>query len=192
MTTQQSRVHNDELARLLSQSATGDHRAFARLYDLTSARVYGLVLRVINDRSHAEEVVQECYLRFWQHADRYDRDRGGVVNWMLTIAHRRSVDRIRSEQLHRTRSSEYATANAGVPPTPVEDAVERLEERVTLRHCLGRLTDLQRNSIEMSYFGGLSYPEVAAQTSTPVPTIKSRIRDGLRSLRDCVKTGART
>lgn len=192
MTTHPSRVQDDELALLLTQSAAGDHRAFARLYDLTSARVYGLVLRVINDRSHAEEVVQECYLKFWQHADRYDRSRGGVVNWMLTIAHRRSVDRIRSEEVHRRRGTEYANANAAVPPAPVEESVERRDERITLRRCLGRLTDLQRNSIEMSYFGGMTYPEVAAQTSTPLPTIKSRIRDGLRSLRDCVKTGERS
>lgn len=178
-----------ELADLLAAAAAGDNAAFARLYDLTSGRVYGLVLRVINDRSHAEEVVQEAYLYYWQQAHRYDPSRGGVVNWMLTIAHRRSVDRIRSESLYRRRGSEYADADAAVPSTPVVEIVERRDESRTLRRCLGTLTNLQRDSIELSYFSGMTYPEVAEHTSTPLPTIKSRIRDGLRSLRNCVRSG---
>ncbi|MCF8609617.1 sigma-70 family RNA polymerase sigma factor [Gordonia sp. HY285] len=177
-----------ELSRLLAASADGDHSAFARLYDLTNARVYGLALRVLNDRSHAEEVVQESYLHFWQQAHRYSSARGSVVNWMLTIAHRRSVDRIRSEELYRRRGSEYTSANTAVPSTPLVEVVEQHEETLTLRRCLGRLTNLQRDSIELSYFDGMTYPEVAAYTATPLPTIKSRIRDGLRSLRHCVKT----
>lgn len=178
-----------DLPRLLAASAAGDQASFARLYDLTNARVYGLVLRVLKDRSHAEEVVQESYLRYWQQADQYSAARGSVVSWMLTIAHRRSVDRIRSEELYRKRGSEYANANASVPPTPVVELVEQHDETMTLRICLGRLTNLQREGIELSYFDGMTYPEVAAHTSTPLPTIKSRIRDGLRNLRNCVKTG---
>ncbi|WP_132993438.1 ECF RNA polymerase sigma factor SigK [Gordonia zhaorongruii] len=179
----------NDLAHLLVESAAGDHSAFARLYDLTSARVYGLVLRILHDRSHAEEVVQESYLRYWQHASEYDPARGSVISWMMTIAHRRSVDRVRSEELHRQRGSQYSTANTAVPPAPVTEPLEQREEAATLRQCLSRLTELQRNSIELSYFSGMTYPEVAAHTATPLPTIKSRIRDGLRSLRTCVKTG---
>ncbi|GAA4681030.1 ECF RNA polymerase sigma factor SigK [Gordonia humi] len=179
----------DDLSRLLAESAGGDKTAFARLYDLTNARVYGLALRVLNDRSHAEEVVQEAYLHFWQQADKYSAARGSVVNWMLTIAHRRCVDRIRSEELYRRRGAEYASANAAVPSTPIVEIVERHDETRTLRRCLGRLTNLQRDSIELSYFSGMTYPEVAEHTSTPLPTVKSRIRDGLRNLRNCVKTG---
>lgn len=183
-------LDDTDTTELLSLSAAGDHVAFAHLYDLTSARVYGLALRVLKDRHHAEEVVQESYLRFWQQADDYDPARGSVVNWMLTITHRRSVDRVRSEELHRRRAAGYSSASAAVPQPPVDETVVDHDDTQALNRCLRRLTALQRSTIEMSYFDGMTYPEVAATTSTPLPTIKSRIRDGLRSLRDCVKGGA--
>jgi len=175
-----------DLSQLLTQSSHGDRDAFARLYDLTSSRIYGLALRVLRDRHHAEEVVQESYMQYWQKAHEYDVSRGSVTTWMMTIAHRRAVDRVRSEELQRRRGAQYLAANGPVPAAPVSDAVLAQEESSTLRQCLGRLTDLQRDSIELSYFGGLSYPEVAAHTATPLPTTKSRIRDGLRRLRLCM------
>lgn len=184
-----SQAGDADLANLLAASAAGDQTAFASLYDRTSGQVYGLVLRILNDRSHAEEVVQEAYLHYWQQADHYRPALGTVRNWMLTIAHRRSVDRIRSEELYRKRGSEYADAEAAVPPTPVVEIVEGRDQSRTLRRCLDHLTNLQRDSIELSYFSGMTYPQVAERMSTPLPTIKSRIRDGLRSLRNCVKTG---
>jgi RNA polymerase sigma-70 factor (ECF subfamily) len=175
-----------DLSQLLTQASQGDRDAFARLYDRTSSRIYGLALRILRDRNHAEEVVQEAYMQYWQRAHEYDVSRGSVTTWMMTIAHRRAVDRVRTEELQRRRSAQYLAENGSVPTAPVTDAVLAHEESVTLRHCLGRLTDLQRDSIELSYFGGLSYPEVAAHTATPLPTIKSRIRDGLRRLRLCM------
>lgn len=185
-----TRSQEPDLTGLLSAAADGDREAFTALYDLTSARVYGLALRILADRSHAEEVVQESYLQCWQQADRFDARRGTALGWMMTITHRRAVDRVRAEQLHRRRSAEYASAGAAVPEPPVGEDVERRDEAVTLRQCLGLLTALQRSTIEMSYFGGMSYPEVAEHTDTPLPTIKSRIRDGLRRLRRCVSEGA--
>ena len=174
------------LQDLVSAAAAGDRGAFAQLYDLTSARIYGLALRVIRDPSYAEEIVQEAYLQYWQKAADYHPGRGSVITWMMTIAHRRAVDRIRSEELHRRRSVEYGTSNGSVPQAiPLEVVVER-EETHTLHRCLDQLTDLQRSTIEMSYFNGMTYPQVAEQTATPLPTIKSRIRDGLRSLRSCL------
>ncbi|MGC4961926.1 sigma-70 family RNA polymerase sigma factor [Gordonia sp. DT218] len=179
----------DLLRTLLADSAGGDRGAFARLYDLTSARIYGLALRVVRDRNYAEEVVQEAYLVFWQKAADYHPARGTVISWMMTIAHRRAVDRVRTEELQHRKIAEYGATNqapAGTP-APLEIVVDR-EENDELRTCLNRLTDLQRDSIEMSYFSGMSYPEVAEQTSTPLPTIKSRIRDGLRKLRHCLRS----
>ncbi|WP_018180541.1 ECF RNA polymerase sigma factor SigK [Jongsikchunia kroppenstedtii] len=175
-----------DLSHLLTQASNGDREAFARLYDRTSSRIYGLALRILRDRNHAEEVVQESYMQYWQRAHEYDVSRGSVTTWMMTIAHRRAVDRVRTEELQRSRSAQYIAENGTVPAAPVTDAVLAQEESDTLRQCLGRLTDLQRNSIELSYFGGLSYPEVAEHTATPLPTIKSRIRDGLRRLRLCM------
>lgn len=185
-----STPQDPDLTRLLVAAGDGDREAFTALYDLTSARIYGLALRVLADRSHAEEVAQESYLQCWQQADRFDAGRGTALGWMMTITHRRAVDRVRAEQLHRRRSAEYASADAGVPAAPVGEDIERRAEAVTLRQCLGRLTDLQRSTIELSYFNGMSYPEVAEHTATPLPTIKSRIRDGLRHLRRCVAAGA--
>jgi RNA polymerase sigma-70 factor (ECF subfamily) len=172
---------------LLAATASGDREAFTHLYDLTNPRIYGLVLRVIRDANYAEEVVQEAYLQYWQQAPTYRPDRGSVITWMMTIAHRRAIDRVRSEELQRRRSTEAGVAQATVSePLPLEVVVDREETR-TLRTCLDDLTALQRSSIEMSYFNGMTYPEVARETDTPLPTIKSRIRDGLRRLRDCVR-----
>lgn len=174
------------LSALLMASAGGDRAAFGRLYDLTSARIYGLALRVIRDVHYAEEVVQESYLQYWQKADQYHPERGSVITWMMTIAHRRAVDRVRTEELQQRKAAEYGAGNASTPhPIPLEVVVDREETRA-LRTCLDRLTELQRASIEMSYFSGMTYPEVAAVTATPLPTIKSRIRDGLRNLKKCM------
>lgn len=174
------------MRELLAASANGDRAAFAQLYDLTNARIYGLALRVIRDANYAEEVVQEAYLQYWQRAPQYRPDRGSVITWMMTIAHRRAIDRIRSEDLHKRRSNEFGVANVTLSqPIPLDIVVDR-DEAATLHTCLATLTDLQRSSIEMSYFNGLTYPEVAAEMATPLPTIKSRIRDGLRRLKNCL------
>ncbi|MDL9944918.1 ECF RNA polymerase sigma factor SigK [Gordonia sp. ABSL11-1] len=179
---------SDLLRSLLADSAEGDRGAFAHLYDLTSARVYGLALRVVRDRNYAEEVVQEAYLQFWQKAAEYHPARGSVISWMMTIAHRRAVDRVRTEELQHRKVSEYESMNREPgTPVPLEIIVDR-EDGDELRTCLSRLTDLQRDSIEMSYFSGMTYPEVAEHTATPLPTIKSRIRDGLRKLRHCLRS----
>ncbi|GAC66279.1 sigma-70 family RNA polymerase sigma factor [Gordonia soli] len=181
-------VDQADLRVLLADSAQGDRGAFARLYDLTSSRIYGLAFRIVRDRHYAEEVVQEAYLQYWQRAGEYHAARGSVLTWMMTIAHRRAVDRVRTEELQRRKVSEFGASNGSVPqPAALEIVVDR-EETEGLRDCLSRLTDLQRDSIELSYFGGMSYPEVAEHTSTPLPTIKSRIRDGLRRLRTCLRS----
>lgn len=176
------------LRDLLTSASTGDRAAFTRLYDLTSSRIYGLAVRVVRDREYAEEVVQEAYLQYWQKAGEYHPARGSVITWMMTIAHRRAVDRVRSEQLQQDRMSAYGAASVETPRNIPLEVVVRADEARTLRACLGQLTDLQRSCIEMSYFGGLTYPEVAQRTDTPLPTIKSRIRDGLRRLRSCLRT----
>lgn len=175
------------LRELLAASSNGDRAAFTRLYDLTSSRIYGLALRVVRDRSHTEEVVQESYLQFWQKAGQYRPDRGSVISWMMTITHRRAVDRVRSEEVHRRKVSDYGQENVERPEASALDVVEGRERAATLRICMGQLTELQRTTIAMSYFGGLTYPEVAERTGTPLPTIKSRVRDGLRGLRNCLK-----
>lgn len=176
-----------ELARLLRQVATGDQAAFARLYDLTCARVYGLAVRVCRDRAVAEDVLQETYLQVWRAADAFCPEQGSASSWLLTIAHRRAVDRVRSEVAARRREQEYSDENTPTAASDTVDLVVSREEGDAVRNCLAKLTDAQRESIALAYFGGLSYPEVAQRLRLGLPAVKSRIRDGMRKLRECME-----
>ena len=175
--------------RLLEQSASGDLDAFARFYDLMSPRVHGLALRILRDPGYAEETVQEVFLQVWKQAADYRPSLGSVQSWVLTITHRRAVDRVRSES-SATRRDE---ADAAAGPTHSDDVAEQVtdqiardEDATAVRLCLGTLTENQRQSIEMAYFSGLTYREVADQLEAALPTVKSRIRDGLRRLKSCL------
>lgn len=169
---------------LMSRVARGDRDAFTQLYDAVAARVFGLTRRVLLDASLAEEVAQEALLEVWRTAARFDPSRGSAAGWIFTIAHRRAVDRVRSEQAAADR--ERRTATAQVPfDTVVEEATVRLEQHA-VRRCLRTLTGLQREAILLAYYGGLSYREVADRLDAPLPTVKTRMRDGLIRLRDCL------
>lgn len=178
-----------DLAGLLKRSARGDQDAFARLYDATSARVHGLVLRVVRDRAQSEEVTQEVFLEVWRQASRYDESRGSALSWLMTIAHRKAVDRVRSAEAATRRDVTYEQHNQ-VPDHDVtaEAAHASLEAR-RVRSALAHLTDVQREAIELAYFGGYTHTEVAALLDLPVGTAKTRIRDGLIRLRDSIGVG---
>lgn len=179
------------LVGLLRQSARGDEQAFAELYDATSARVYGLVLRVVRDPAQAAEVTQDCYLQIWQNAARFDPERGSPLAWMLTLAHRRAVDRVRSAQSGVERDRRYAVREPQQEADVSEAVVERLDaERV--RKALAGLTSIQRQAIELAYFGGYTHTEVAGLLDVPLGTAKTRLRDGLIRLRDFFEGGDRT
>jgi len=172
---------------LLRAVARGDEAAFGRLYDLVAPRVYGLVRRVLRDPAQAEEVTQEVLVEVWRTATRFDPARGSGIGWVCTIAHRRAVDRVRSEQASAERQLK---AGVAVPTqTPRDDVEEqaalRLEQQ-QVRRCLGNLTDLQRESITLAYYGGHTYRQVAELLDTNLPTVKTRMRDGLIRLRDCL------
>lgn len=172
----------------MQRVAEQDRQAFADLYDGTSSRVFGLVKRVLRDSGYAEETLQEVYLQVWQNAGNYRSDMGSVISWILTIGHRRAVDRVRSEQASTRRGVEYSVSTATVETDQVVDSVVTREERRAVIVCLGTLTDTQRESVELSYYGGLSYPQVAERLNAALPTVKSRIRDGLRRLKSCLET----
>ncbi len=176
-----------DLTDLLIRTAGHDRQAFAELYDATGARVFGLVLRVLRDRGYAEETLQEVYLQIWQKAGGFDPSAGSALSWMLTIAHRRAVDRVRSEEAAGKRSNDYSVSNFEAPGDTVADSVIAEEERSDVMFCLGSLTATQRQSIELSYYGGLTYRQVAERLDAALPTIKSRIRDGLRRLKTCLE-----
>lgn len=175
--------------RLLELSAAGDLDAFARFYDLMAPRVHGLALRILRDPGYAEETVQEVFLQVWKQASGYSPKLGSVQSWVLTIAHRRAVDRVRSESSATRRDEADAAAgvtHSGDIAEQVTDQLAREEDATQVRQCLGQLTENQRQSIEMAYFSGLTYREVADRLDAALPTIKSRIRDGLRRLKTCL------
>jgi RNA polymerase sigma-70 factor (ECF subfamily) len=179
----QPRVDVDDL---LIRVGRGDEQAFTALYDQVSARVFGLIKRVLRDPAQAEEVAQEVMVDVWRTAARFDRTKGSATAWVFTIAHRRAVDRVRSEQAGADRVRRVAARSA---ETPFDDVVETATARIEqqqVRRCLGGLTDLQREAITLAYYGGRSYREVAEMLDTALPTIKTRMRDGLIRMRDCL------
>lgn len=169
---------------LLRRSASGDESAFGELYDAISARVHGLVLRVVRDPAQSEEVTQEVFLEVWRQAARYDAARGSALAWVLTIAHRKAVDRVRSTEAARGRDVTYGVASVDVEhDSTAETVVERLDaERV--HRALDTLTEAQRGALELAYLSGYTHTEVASLLNLPLGTAKTRIRDGLIRLRD--------
>ena len=174
------------LADLLARSARGDSQAFAQLYDATAARSYGLALRVVRDPSQAEEVVQEVYLDAWRQSARYDAGRGSVMSWLLTIVHRRAVDRVRSAEAANRRDATYHQQNNPVAHDTTAEAAEASLEAHRVRTAMQELTAIQREALELAYFGGYTHTEVATMLDLPVGTAKTRIRDGLIRMRDAL------
>ncbi|MFE3454167.1 ECF RNA polymerase sigma factor SigK [Nonomuraea sp. NPDC059194] len=175
-----------ELEVLLGRVARGDRSSFERVYDLVAARVFGMVVRVLRDRAQSEEVAQDVLVEVWRSAARYEPSRGSAMAWVMTIAHRRAIDRVRSAGAGAEREDRVARMDVRRPFDEVAEAVEGNLERERLRRCLAGLTELQRESVTFAYFGGYSYREVAELLKVPLGTIKARMRDGLIRLRDCL------
>lgn len=169
---------------LLARVAVSDRQAFAELFDRMGGQIHGLVRRVLRDPSQSEEVTQEVLLEIWRTAPRFDPDRGSASAWIMTMAHRRAVDRVRSEQASRNRDDRVGSRDAMREFDVVSEEVERTLEHEAVRDALAQLTPLQRQAVELAYFGGHTYREVAELLDTPLGTVKTRLRDGLIRLRD--------
>lgn len=174
------------LEELMADVSKGDKDAFSAVYDAVAGSVLGVVRGVLRDRAQSEEVAQEVLLEVWRTAARYRTDRGTAINWVLTLAHRRAIDRVRSVEAAAARDHQVAQLAQTPEFDEVTEEVETRLEREQVRRCLRTLTELQRQSVSLAYYRGLTYNEVAELLSVPLGTIKTRLRDGLIRLRDCL------
>jgi RNA polymerase sigma-70 factor (ECF subfamily) len=183
------RVHDSPAAptpdALLEAVSRGDEEAFGSIYDQFSASVHGIARRVVRDPVRAEEVAQEVFLQVWQTAGRFDSSRGSARTWVMTLAHRRSVDVVRRDQSSSDREDRYDWTGGPEFDVVDEEVSGRLEAE-QVRRCLESLTDLQKQAVTLAYYGGYTYAEVATMLDAPLPTTKTRMRDGLIRLRDCM------
>lgn len=183
-------VPGPDLQELIGRVARGDQDAFGRVYDLVSGPVLGLIRSVLRDPAQSEEVAQEVLVEVWRTAARFQPARGSGMTWVLTLAHRRAVDRVRSAQASADREQRAALLDRTPAYDEVTEQVEARLEREQVRRCLRTLTELQRQSVTLAYYRGLAYREVAELLSVPLGTVKTRMRDGLIRLRDCLGVGA--
>ncbi|MEO6201110.1 MAG: sigma-70 family RNA polymerase sigma factor [Cryobacterium sp.] len=183
-------THDPELTappskeELLDRVAQGDQVAFGELYDQIAPRVLGLVKRLLIDHAQSEEVTQEIFLEIWQTATRFESKRGGASSWIMTMAHRRAVDRIRASQAGRDRDSKIGIRDLAVEYDHVSETVEVRIEHERVKKAMSRLTELQREAVSLAYYGGYSHSEVADYLQIPLGTVKTRLRDGMIRLRD--------
>jgi len=172
------------LQDVLERVGRGDRAAFSELYDQMAPRVLGLVTRLLRDPAQSEEVAQEIFLEIWQTSTRFDPNKGGAATWILTMTHRRAVDRVRASQASRDRDVRVGIRDLDVDIDHVAESVEVRIESERVEKAMARLTDMQRQAITLSYYGGYTNSEVATMLSVPIGTIKTRIRDGMIRLRD--------
>jgi RNA polymerase sigma-70 factor (ECF subfamily) len=175
-----------DLDDLLRRITDQDREAFATFYDRTRARVFGLVVSVLRDPGYSEETTQEVYLQIWRSAGSFDPAAGSALAWLLTLAHRRAVDRVRTEQSARQRNTLYRVRTVDLPADTVAESAVLSDERRQVVACLDSLTDIQRQCIELAYYNGLTYTQVSERLTANLSTIKARMRDALRNLRNCL------
>jgi len=172
------------LEHLLGRVATGDQEAFASLYDLLAPRVLGLIRKVLIDHAQSEEVAQEVFLEIWQNATRFEPGKGAASSWIMTIAHRRAIDRVRASQAGRDRDVRIGIRDLPTAFDHVAESAEISIEHERVSRAMANLTEIQRQAVSLAYYGGYSQSEVADILSVPLGTVKTRLRDGMMRLRD--------
>ena len=182
--TPASPAGDDPLEGLLALDADGDEPAFAELYRRVAPAVFGLVTKVVRDPAQAEEVTQEVFVELWRTSPRFDPARGTARSWIMTCAHRRAVDRVRSAERAARRDDLAGRRDQGRPYDEVVEQVETSLQREHVRRSLDVLTDLQREAVVLAYYGGHTHREIAELLGVPSGTVKTRLRDGLLRLRD--------
>jgi RNA polymerase sigma-70 factor, ECF subfamily len=181
-----AQVADDSLEGLLGRVAKGDQRAFEQVFERMAAPVYGIVRRVLRDPAQSEEIAQEVMLEIWRQAARFSVERGSALSWVMTIAHRRAVDRVRAETAASARTARALWQDNRTDYDQVAEQVEVRLEQERVRRCLETLTELQRESVDLAYYGGYTYREVGELLGVALGTVKTRLRDGLIRMRDCL------
>jgi RNA polymerase sigma-70 factor (ECF subfamily) len=174
------------LVDLMARVATADNAAFAELYDLTNRRVYGIVLKVLRSHEHAQEVTQEVYVEIWRQAPKYASEKGSVIAWIATMAHRRAVDRVRSVSSEIARNERYAYSDQERESDEVWERVAQQHDVERVRGALATLTPIQQQAVQLAYYDGLTQSQIAKAINLPLGTVKTRVRDGLRRLGDAL------
>lgn len=176
-------MDDGRLVELMGRSAVGQQDAFAELYDLTAARVHGVIVKVVRSADLAADISQEVFVEIWRNCARYSPSRGGVLAWMLTIAHRRAIDRVRATASATTREERYSRSDPDPPATDeVWEETRKHWEADRVRSALEQLTPPQREALTLAYFGGYSQTQLADRLNVPLGTVKTRMRDGLARL----------
>jgi RNA polymerase sigma-70 factor (ECF subfamily) len=171
-----------DIEDLIARLAARDARAFGAFYDRTAGFVFGLLLRILNDRASAEEVAQEVYLQIWRSAATFDRGRSSALAWIATLARSRAIDRLRADASLRSAMQSYVEQpEVSQRPDPQEEA-SLSERRARVLEALRTLPAEQRAAIELAFFEGLSHSEIARRTDTPLGTVKTRIRAAIAKL----------
>ncbi|MCY0944897.1 ECF RNA polymerase sigma factor SigK [Streptomyces antarcticus] len=176
-----------DLDAQLLLAADGDREAFARVYDALTVPVMGLVCRVLRDADQAAEVTQDVMIEVWRTAGRFRPELGSAKAWVLVLAHRRAVDRVRAVRARGEREGKAALLDRTTPFDEVAAEVEEREEYAQVRRCLSALSEVQREAVLLAFYQGMTYREVARSLSSPEGTVKSRLRDGLQRLRACLE-----
>jgi RNA polymerase sigma-70 factor (ECF subfamily) len=174
-----------ELAAAIARVAGGDRAALKLVYDATSAKLFGILIRILSDRSEAEDVLQDVYLTVWQKADAFDAARASPMTWLIAIARNRAIDRLRSSAARRAEPIE-AAGEVADPGASAVDWLQSEQERGRLELCLAELEAHQSAAIRAAFIDGLTYETLAARAGVPLGTMKSWIRRALIKLRACL------
>ena len=174
----------EEIEELIARTADGDRAAFQRLYDLTSAKLFGVALRILRSRSEAEDVLQDSFVKIWRNADRYRSTGFSPMTWLITIARNTAIDRLRAR---RARGEDLSEAEElpSAEPGPEAQAIAS-GERARLVTCLSELEPDRAEAVRGAYLLGLSYQELAERHAVPLNTMRTWLRRSLIKLKECL------